>query len=81
MKIQKIIIMQRKTKSTRKKERKKRKEGPKGYPPRLFFFARTRDGPKKLIFHIRIVKRNRNEIETQEKSDFEYPIKKKKREK
>ena len=30
---------------------------------------------QKLIFHIRIVKRNRNEIEAQKKSDFEHPTK------
>ena len=33
---------------------------------------------QKLIFHIRTVKRNRNEIETPKKSDFEHPTKKKK---
>ena len=48
--------------------RKKRKEGSKGYHPRW---------AQKLIFHIRTVKRNRNEIEAQ-KSDFEHPTKKKK---
>ena len=37
-----------------KKRGKKGKEGPKGYHPRW---------AQKLIFHIRIVKRNRNEIE------------------
>ena len=31
-----------------------------------------------MIFHIRIAKRNRNEIEAQKKSDFEHPTKKKK---
>ena len=36
--------------------RNKGKEGPKGYPPRR---------PKKLIFYIRTVKRNRNDIEAQ----------------
>ena len=34
---------------------------------------------QKLIFYIRIVKRNRNEIETQKKSDVEHPTKKKKK--
>ena len=38
----------------------------------------TRDGPKKLFFHIRTVKRNRNEIEARKKSDFEHPTKTKK---
>ena len=33
---------------------------------------------QKLIFHIRTVKRNRNEIEARKKSDFEHPTKKKK---
>ena len=32
-------------------------------------------GPKKMIFHIRIVKRNRNEIDAHKKSDFEHPTK------
>ena len=39
-----------------KKVEKKKKRGPKGG-------GVPRDGPKKLIFHIRIDKRNRNEIE------------------
>ena len=59
--------MKKMTKNFKKKE-KKRKEGPKGYLPR-----RTR----KLIFYIRTVNRNRNEIETGKKSDFEHPTKKK----
>ena len=54
-------------KTTEKKSRKKRKRGPKGDHPRC---------AQKLIFHIRIVKRNRNEIEAQKKSDFEHPTKK-----
>ena len=37
-----------------------------------------RDGPQKLIFHMRTVKRNRNEIDALKKSDFEHPTKKKK---
>ena len=60
----------------RKKEKKRRKkqekEGPKEaplYPPRRI---------QKMIFHIRTVKRNRNEIEAQKKSDFEHPTKEKK---
>ena len=56
---------EKKKKKKGKKEkidmRKKRKKGPKEY---------TRDGPKKLIFHIRTVKRNRNEIEAQKKIIF-----------
>ena len=56
-------------KNGRKKSSKKRKkEGPKGLPyhPRW---------AQKLIFHIRTVKRNRNEMEAQKKSDFEHPTK------
>ena len=53
--------------------RKKGKEGPKGYlPPRR---------AQKLIFYKRTVKRNRNEIEAQKKSDFEHRRKKKKKKK
>ena len=59
----------KKTKNGRKKVGKKGKEGPKGYHPRW---------SQKLIFHIRTVKRNRNEIEARKKSDFEHPTKKKK---
>ena len=51
-------------KTGEKKEGKKGKEGPKGYHRRW---------AQKLIFHMRIVKRNRNEIEAQKKSDFEHP--------
>ena len=53
----------------KKKVGKKGKECPKGYHPRW---------APKLIFHKRIVKRNRNEIEALKKSDFEHPTKKKK---
>ena len=60
---------EKKTKNGRKKVGKKRKEGPKGCLPRW---------APKLIFHIRTVKRNRNEIEAQKKSDFERPTKTKK---
>ena len=56
-------------KREKKKVGKKGKEGPKGYHPKW---------AQKLIFHIRTVKRNRNEIETQKKSDFEHPTKTKK---
>ena len=56
----------------RKKRGKKGKEGPKGLPPCHPRWA------QKLIFHIRTVKRNRNEIEAQKKSDFEHPTKTKK---
>ena len=59
----------KKTKKLQKKSRKKGKEGPKGYHPRW---------AHKLIFHIRIVKRNRNEIDAPKKSDFEQPTKTKK---
>ena len=54
-------------KKSRKKKEKRAQRG-----------TTTRDGPKKLIFHIRTVKRNRNEIEARKKSDFEHPTKKKK---
>ena len=59
----------KKDKNGRKKSRKKRKEGPKGYRPRW---------AQKLIFQKRTVKRNCNEIEARKKSDFEHPTKKKK---
>ena len=49
--------------------KKKEKDGPRGHHPRW---------AQKLIFHIRTVKRNRNEIEARKKSDFEHPTKKKK---
>ena len=47
---------------------KKGKEGPKGY----HYHPRW---AQKLIFHIRTVKRNRNEIEARKKTDFEHPTK------
>ena len=54
-----------KKKNKKKREKKKvgnkRKRGPKGYHPRW---------AQKFILHIRIVKRNRNEIEAQKKSEF-----------
>ena len=49
---------------------KKGKECPKGCTPEV--------GTKIVFFYIRIVKRNRNEIEAPKKSDFEHPTKKKK---
>ena len=58
--------MKRRQKTVEKKSRKKGKEGPKGYHPRR---------AQKWIFHIRIVKRNHNEIEAPKKSDFEHPTK------
>ena len=59
----------KKRQKKREKGGKKGKEGPKGYHPRW---------AQKLIFHIRIVKRNRNEIDAQKRSDFEHPTKKEK---
>ena len=55
--------MKKDKKTGEKKSRKKKKE------------KRAQRG-KKMIFHIRTVKRNRNEIEAQKKSDFEHPTKK-----
>ena len=52
----KIKTKKKRQKNGRKKVGKKGKEGPKGYHPRW---------AKKWIFHMRIVKRNRNEIEAQ----------------
>ena len=57
-------------KKKHKKKRGKQKKGPKGVPPRQ---------AQKLIFFIRTVHRNRDEIETRKKSDFEHPTKKKKK--
>ncbi len=53
------------------KKWQKTKSGSYGVPPRR---------AQKLFFYIRTVKRNRNEIETQNKSDFEHPTKKKEKE-
>ena len=50
---------------------KQEKEGPKGYPPRR---------AQKLIFHIRTVKKNRNEIEDQ-KNQILSPERKRKKKK
>ena len=60
---------EKRQKKTGEKSRKKRKRGPKGvtYHPRW---------AHKLIFQKRKIKRNRNEIEVQKKSDFEHPTKK-----
>ena len=58
-----------KSKEKRKKQKKRAQRVFFVYPPR-----RT----QKMIFYIRTVKRNRNEIETQKKSDFEHPTKEKK---
>ena len=66
---EKIKSKKKDKKREKKKVGKKGKEGPKGYHPRW---------AQKLIFHIRTVKRNRNEIEAQKKSDFEHPTKTKK---
>ena len=66
------IKSKKKDKKREKKKVKKKKEKrfPKGHHhPRW---------AQKLIFHIRTVKRNRNEIEALKKSDFEHPTKKKK---
>ena len=62
----------KKEKRRKKKELKIRKRGPKGVPPRR---------AQKLIFYMRTVKRNRNEIEAQKKSDFAPRRKKKKKKK
>ena len=64
------IKSKKNTKNGKKRVGKKGKEGPKGYTPRWaqkFFFLLQRT-----------VKRNRNEIEAQKKSDFEHPTKTKK---
>ena len=60
----------KKQKTAEKKAGKRRKRGPQR--------DTSRDGPKNGIFHIRTVKRNRNENEAQKKSDFEHPTKTKK---
>ena len=63
-------------KSQKKREKKvgkKEKRAQRGLPPEM-----DPRWAQKLIFHIRTVKRNRNEIEAQKKSDFEHPTKTKK---
>ena len=62
--------MKKKTKNERKKKKEKKEKRAQR--------STTRDGHKKLIFHMRTVKRNCNEIEAQKKSDFEHPTKTKK---
>ena len=56
--------MKIKSKNDKKREKKagKKETRPKG--------GTSRDGPKKLIFYRRTVKRNRNEIEAQEKNQI-----------
>ena len=54
-------LARKKTKTGEKKRGKKEKEGPKGCHPRW---------AQKLIFYIRTVKRNRNEIEAHQKISF-----------
>ena len=49
-------------KTKKKREKKRRKKGKEG-PKVLFIF--TPEMGQKMIFHIRTVKRNRNEIEAQ----------------
>ena len=56
-------------KREKKNKEKKEKRAQRGYHPRW---------AQKLNFHIRIVKRNRNEIEAQKKSDFVQKTKTKK---
>ena len=74
IKNEKIKSKKKDKKKGEKKEGKKGKEGPKGKTtPSL-----SPRWAKKLIFYIRTVKRNRNEIEARKKSDFEHPTKKKK---
>ena len=58
---EKIKMKKKDKKREKKKVGKKGKEGPKGYHPRW---------AQKLIFHIRTVKRNRNEIEAQKKNQI-----------
>ena len=61
---------EKRQKTGEEKSREKRKRRPKGVPhPRW---------AKKLIFHLRTVRRNRNEIEAEQKSDLEHPTKTKK---
>ena len=71
-KMKKIKSKRKDQKREKKKEGKKEKRGPKGRGTHLPRWA------QKLIFHIRTVKRNRNEIDAKKKSDFQHPTKKKK---
>ena len=61
---------ERKWKKMKKREEEQKKGGKKRKEGQM--------GTQKMMFYMRTVKRNRNEIETQKKSDFEHPIKKKK---
>ena len=74
--MKKIKSKKKDKKREKKKVGEKGKEGPEG-SNNTPFFSHPR-WVQKFIFHIRIVKRNRNEIEAQEKSDFEHPTKTKK---
>ena len=68
----------------KKREKKKWEKKEKMAQRGLHLVHTPRDGPKKCFFteelsrEIVIVKRNRNEIEAQKKSDFEHPTKTKK---
>ena len=73
----------RKIKKKKKKKKKKReknmKEKRKRGPNSFFLYTHLPRWSPKLIFYIRTVKRNRNEIEgLPKKSDFEHPTKKNK---
>ena len=63
---EKIKSKKKDKKREKKKLGKKKERGPKGVPPEM--------GPK-IDFSQRTVKRNRNEIEAQKKSDFEHTTK------
>ena len=60
----------KKKKKEKKKKRKKKKRGAKWVPP---------ETDAKIVFYIRTVQRNRNEIRTKKNSDFESPTKKRKK--
>ena len=63
-------------KKVKKRQKKVGKKKEKRAQSCIFYY--TPRWAQKLIFHIRTVKRNRNEIEAQKKSDFEHPTKTKK---
>ena len=67
----KILLKKERKKTGEKTRKKKRKRGPKGVPTYSSKLAQK-------LFYMRTVKRNRNEIETQKKSDFEHQTKKNK---
>ena len=69
---EKIKSKKKDKKKLEKKIGKKKKRGLEG----VFLYHPRR--AQKLIFHTRIVKRNRNEIQAQKKSGFEHPTKTKK---